>query len=101
MPLGGKDTHTHTLLNSCTVGVKTHRVVFLLKILTPGGRWLITVVLSAAPTMLVKKSLSFYRFPVANKESCERWVVTVRGKDWQPKPHSRICNEHCISSNEP
>ena len=31
-----------------------------------------------------KKGLSFYCFPVANKERCERWVVAVCRKDWQP-----------------
>ena len=44
-----------------------------------------------------KEGLSFYRFPLGDKDRCNRWVAAVRRVDWKPSVHSRICNEHFIT----
>ena len=48
-----------------------------------------------------KKGLSFYRFPLSDKERCSKWEAAVRRKDWTPKPSSRICNEHFVTGMDP
>ena len=44
-----------------------------------------------------KERLSFYRFPLGDKDRCNRWVAAVCHVDWKPSVHSRICNEHFIT----
>jgi len=41
-----------------------------------------------------KKGIRLYRFPLANKARCSRWVAAVRKVDWKPSKHTKICNEH-------
>ena len=41
-----------------------------------------------------KLGLRFFRFPLADKDRCVKWVAAVNRKNWAPKQHTRICNEH-------
>ena len=79
MPLGGKDTRGHILLNSCTVGLQIHRFV---KILTPAGQMVNNCcVVGCTNYVDKKKGLSFYRFPVPNKRDLrDGCIVAVRRK---------------------
>ncbi len=40
------------------------------------------------------RGISFYRFPLADKQRCSKWVAAIRRKDWMPKHYTRICSQH-------
>lgn len=42
----------------------------------------------------MKAGLRFFCFPLADKDRCVRWVAAVNRKNWAPKQHTCICNEH-------
>ena len=44
-----------------------------------------------------KQGLSFFRFPLSDKERCQKWAAAVRREHWQPVKSSRICNEHFLT----
>ena len=42
--------------------------------------------------------IKFYHFP-SDAQRRNMWVCAMRRDNWSPKEHSRLCNEHFISSN--
>ncbi len=44
-----------------------------------------------------KNGLSFFHFPLSDKDRCKKWEAAVRRHNWTPKSHTRICSDHFIT----
>ena len=44
-----------------------------------------------------KRGLSFFRFPLKDKDRCSRWTAAVKRANWKPTKSSRLCNEHFVT----
>ena len=41
-----------------------------------------------------KGGLSFFRFPLKDKDRCSKWTAAVKRAKWQP---TRLCSEHFVT----
>ncbi len=57
-------------------------------------------VVGCANYVAKKGGLSFFRFPLTDRNRCQKWEAAIRREGWHPVKSSRICNEHFLNGME-